>query len=110
MVRTLELRCQTDNNSDSSIAKEFGVEWKLQQAEFEELLSCSHGTKVNIGAAFIHYGQKSCLHKIEQDLLALIWEQRAQGLAVSIWMVIMKASYLLADFWLKTPRAKYHGV
>jgi hypothetical protein len=53
---------------------------------------------VNTGVATIHHGHKSCLHEIEEDLLAFIWEHREQGMAMSIRMVIMKASQLDIKF------------
>ena len=61
---------------------------------------------VNANAASVHRGRKSCLHDIEEDLLAFIFEHREQGLAVSIRMVTMKASQIDAKFRHKTARAK----
>jgi hypothetical protein len=42
----------------------------------------------------LHRGGISCLHVIEDLLLQYIFEEREQGLAVSVRMVILKASQL----------------
>ena len=116
MVQTLETRSDENGESLCSVAQELGVDasqlhcWKSQRAQFEELLTHRHGTSVNTGAASIHCGCKSCLHEIEEDHLQFIWEQCEQGLAVSVRMVIMKASQLYAEFRHKTARAKDHAV
>jgi hypothetical protein len=116
-VQTWEARSQEYKNATlCSIARELGVDasqlrrWKLQKGHFKEFLSSSHGTIVNTGALIVHCGCKSCLNDIEENLLAFIWEQREQGIAVSIWMVITKTSQLLPAFWHKMVCAKDHAV
>ena len=115
MVHTLE-RCHHDNKESlCSVARELGVDasqlrcWQQQSARIKLLLKCNNGIRVNANAASVHRGRKSCLHDIEEDLLAFIFEHREQGL-VSIRMVTMKASQIDAKFRHKTARAKDHAV
>ncbi|KAG7345984.1 transposase [Nitzschia inconspicua] len=115
MARMLQTR--SDNGESlRSIARDLEVDpsqlrrWRSQIPQFEESLTPRHGTSVNAGAGSTHRGRKSILHEVEDKLLEYIWEQREQGLPVSIRMVTAKASQLHASFRHKTARAKDHAV
>lgn len=101
MICAVEVRCRNNNEKVHAIAREFGVDhaqilrWKAQAERLEELLGRA---RANASATSIHPGRKSCLEDIEEELLGFIWEQREQGLAVSIRAVCMKASQLDAGF------------
>jgi transposase-like protein len=115
MVRTLDTRSENDE-SLRSVARDLGVDssqlrrWKSQTTHFVELLSPSRGTRVNTEAASVHPGRQSCLHDIEEELISFIWEKLEQGLAVSVRMVLMKASQLDSEFRRKTSRAKDQAI
>jgi hypothetical protein len=79
---------------------------KSQKNQFEAFLQRGNGTRVNTAALTLHRGGKSCLHEIEDSSLQHIFEEREQGLVVSIRMVILKASQLQRSFHNKTERAK----
>jgi hypothetical protein len=70
------------------------LRWKSKKSQFEAFLQRGNGSKVNTGAMALHRGGISCLHVIEDLLLQYIFEEREQGLAVSVRMVILKASQL----------------
>ena len=55
-------------------------------------------------------GPKSILAPVEKDLLAFIFQLREQGFAVSIKMILAKASTLMRSFRDKSSSAKYHSV
>ncbi|KAL7569581.1 hypothetical protein ACA910_009553 [Epithemia clementina (nom. ined.)] len=104
MVRTLDQRTRNNRDALRLVARDLGVDpsqlrrWKAQSTRFEEMLSNRKGARVNAAAASVHTGRKSCLHGIEEDLLSFIMESRDQGLAVSIRMVMTKASQLDGQF------------
>jgi hypothetical protein len=97
MVRTLETRCG-HGDSLRFVGGRLGVDpsqlrrWKSQKHQFEAFLQRGNGTRVNTAALTLHRGGKSSLHEIEDSLLQYIFEEREQGLAVSIRMVLLKAS------------------
>lgn len=115
MVREMEMRHQDNNESIRSIAKEFQVDpvqlrrWRRQLAVFDNFLN-STNAPVNKRAVSIHRGRQSCLHPIEEDLLEYIFSLRDQGLAVSVRMVLIKASQVCAEFRRKNERAKDQAV
>jgi hypothetical protein len=112
MVRTSETRCDENGVSLRSVARELGVDssqlrrWKTQKALFEQFLRRRHGANINRGATTLHPGYKSCLHEIEDQLLQFIWDEREQGLPVSIRMVIIKDE----AFDQKTERSKDQAI
>ena len=54
----------------------------------------------NIRAKCIHKGKDSCLEEHKQELLQFIFENRKQGMAVSINMVVLRAAQLAEEFSL----------
>lgn len=58
----------------------------------------------------LHAGRKSCLEGMEDNLLQFVFENREQGLPVSVRMVITKACQLNFEFRQKTERAKDQAV
>ena len=116
MVREMEICCRDNNESLRSIAREFKVDpvqlrcWRKQLPAFDNFLNRTDAP-VNKRAASIHRGRQSCLYPIEEDtLLEYIFSLHDEGLAVSIRMVLMKASQLCAEFWRKNERAKDQAV
>ncbi|KAL7568411.1 hypothetical protein ACA910_012129 [Epithemia clementina (nom. ined.)] len=116
MVRTLDQWTHYNRDALHLVARDLGIDpsqlhwWKAQSTRFEELLLNRKGARMNGTAASVHIGHKSCLHEIEEELLSFIMENCDQGLAVSIQMVITKASQLDGQFCCKTARAKDHAV
>jgi hypothetical protein len=113
MVRTMEERMANDCSlTRRAIARDLGVDasqirkWQ-QQIALHLLASCTH---FNPHARSLHPGMNSSLHGLEELLLRFIFEQREQGIAVDIRMVIDTAKVLDAAFRCKSDSAQYQVV
>ena len=101
-----------------AFARELGVDptqlrrWKSMVTTIEERMTNNggRGRTLSATAASLHPGRKSCLHDIEDALLDFIFSNRDQGLAVSVRMVVMKASQLDSSFHRKSAKAKDQAV
>jgi hypothetical protein len=118
MVRTMVKR-QTDdpNTSRCAIARDLGLDpsqlrkWQQQVERHLKQATRTPGIHCNPQACSLHTGRKSCLYRIEQDLLLFIIEQREQsGTAVPIKMVTDMAKELDETFRAKTDSAQYQVV
>ena len=66
--------------------------------------------KKNPGARAVCVGRPSCLEACKEDLLRFIFENREQGMAVSVAMVMRKAKQIIpSEFGVKTKCAQYHS-
>ena len=63
----------------------------------------------NYGARSVCIGRPSCLEACKDDLLRFIFENREQGMAVSVTMVMRKARQIFPEFAVKSRSAQYHS-
>jgi transposase len=108
IIRRVERLMVTTGMSRPEACKEVNIHptmhlrWTKRRDEMME--------QKNPGARAMCVGRPSCLEACKDDLLRFIFENREQGMAVSVAMVMRKAKQIIpAEFGVKTKCAQYHS-